>query len=89
MKGRQWEHVWEGCREWRKGGGTWQEAFEWILGEKGEEERWMREVEEERRWMKKEENEEIEREEEGGDVGGESVRVKDERERERFEGDRA
>lgn len=31
--------------------------------------------------MKKEENEEIEREEEGDDVGGESVRVKDERER--------
>lgn len=44
-----WEHVWKGCREWREGGGTRQEAFEWILGEKGEEERWMREVEEERR----------------------------------------
>lgn len=32
--------------------------------------------------MKGEEIEEIEREEEGGNVGGESVRVKDERERE-------
>lgn len=43
----------------------------------------MRKVEEERRrWMKGEEIEEMEREEEGGNVGGESVRVKDERERE-------
>lgn len=43
-----WEHVWEECREWKEGGGSWQDAVEWVLGEKGEEEGWMRELERER-----------------------------------------
>ncbi|KYN50622.1 hypothetical protein ALC57_15112 [Trachymyrmex cornetzi] len=45
-----WEHVWDGCRTWRTGtGGGWQEEVVRILGEEGEGEEWMREVEEERR----------------------------------------
>jgi len=44
-----WEHVWERCREWREGGGCWQEAVYRILGEEGTGEKWMREIEEERR----------------------------------------
>lgn len=44
-----WEHVWERCREWREGGGSWQEAVRWVLGEEGEGERWLRELEGERR----------------------------------------
>ncbi|XP_025993782.2 uncharacterized protein LOC113004505 [Solenopsis invicta] len=44
-----WEHVWEECRSWReRGGESWQEVFSWILGEKGEGENWMRELERER-----------------------------------------
>jgi len=44
-----WEHVWERCRRWREGGGGgWQEAVGWVLGEDGEGERWMREIERER-----------------------------------------
>lgn len=47
---KTWEHVWEECRRWREGGeGSWQKEYERILGEEGEGEKWMREVEEERR----------------------------------------
>lgn len=35
-------------REWREGGGSWQEAVLWVMGEKGEGERWLRELERER-----------------------------------------
>lgn len=31
-----WEHVWERCRKWKNGGGSWQEAVGWVLGEGGE-----------------------------------------------------
>ncbi|KMQ91217.1 hypothetical protein RF55_8945 [Lasius niger] len=31
-----WEHVWEGCREWTSGGGSWQDELGWVLGEEGE-----------------------------------------------------
>lgn len=34
-----WKHVWEVCREWKEGGGAWQEAVDWMLGEEGERER--------------------------------------------------
>ncbi|KYN22664.1 hypothetical protein ALC57_04934 [Trachymyrmex cornetzi] len=45
-----WEYVWDGCRTWRtETGGGWQEGGVRILGEEGEGEEWMREVEEERR----------------------------------------
>jgi len=46
-----WEHLWEKCRTWKEGGGErgWQEVVGMILGDKGEGEKWMREVEEERR----------------------------------------
>lgn len=43
-----WEHVWEDCREWMVEKKSWQEVVSWILGEEGEGEWWMREVEEER-----------------------------------------
>lgn len=43
-----WEHVWEECTDWRKEGG-WQENVGMVLGEEGEGERWMRELEERRR----------------------------------------
>lgn len=33
-----WEHVWEGCREWRNGEGIRQERMGWVLGDEGEEE---------------------------------------------------
>ncbi|KYN14427.1 hypothetical protein ALC57_13379, partial [Trachymyrmex cornetzi] len=50
-----WEHIWEGCRAWEMGeGGSWQEVVGRILGEEGEEEGWMREVEEERKRMREE-----------------------------------
>jgi hypothetical protein len=48
-----WEHVWERCREWKEGGGSWQEAVKWVLGGKGEGEWWMREIERERQAGKK------------------------------------
>ncbi|KYN13105.1 hypothetical protein ALC57_14712, partial [Trachymyrmex cornetzi] len=45
-----WEYVWEECRSWRVGlEREWQEVVDRILGDEGEEEGWMREVEEERR----------------------------------------
>lgn len=48
-----WEHVWEECRTWReRGDRCWQEAYAEILGEGGEGEDWMREVEEERKVRK-------------------------------------
>jgi len=44
-----WEHVWEECRMWKeKGNKSWQEVYGRILGEDGEGESWMREVEAER-----------------------------------------
>lgn len=46
-KGETWEHIWEECREWAEGVGSWQEAVSWILGEEGE--GWMRELERVRR----------------------------------------
>ncbi|KYN11576.1 hypothetical protein ALC57_16268, partial [Trachymyrmex cornetzi] len=50
-----WEHIWEGCRAWKMGeGGSWQEVMGTILGEEGEGEGWMREVEEERKRMREE-----------------------------------
>lgn len=42
------EHVWEDCREWKEGGGSWQNAVDWVLREEGEGERWMRELERKR-----------------------------------------
>ncbi|XP_067217103.1 LINE-1 retrotransposable element ORF2 protein [Linepithema humile] len=39
-----WEHVWEECREWKEGGGSWQEAVGWVLGEEGEGERYSEHV---------------------------------------------
>jgi len=47
-----WEHIWDRCREWKVGGGSWQEAVGWALGEDREGEDWMRELEEERERMK-------------------------------------
>ncbi|KYN10179.1 hypothetical protein ALC57_17696, partial [Trachymyrmex cornetzi] len=47
--GETWEHVWEECRRWTKGGdGSWQ-VVGFILGDEGDGEGWMREVEEEKR----------------------------------------
>lgn len=43
-----WEHVWEKCRDWKEGGESWQEPVDWVLGEKGRGEGWMRELERER-----------------------------------------
>jgi hypothetical protein len=43
-----WEHIWERCREWKEGEGSWQEAVGWVLGEEGEGEKWMREIERKR-----------------------------------------
>lgn len=43
-----WEHVWEGCRNWKEGReGSWQEELERILGDEGE--GWIRELEKERK----------------------------------------
>jgi len=39
----------------RGGEGSWQEEVEWVLGEEGEGEGWMREVKRERRGMGKSE----------------------------------
>lgn len=65
-----WEHVWERCREWREGGDSWQEAVGWIIGEKGEGERWLRELERERQGGE----EEGEGEEGRDGIGGEGER---------------
>ncbi|EZA52484.1 hypothetical protein X777_08600 [Ooceraea biroi] len=53
MEKESWEHIWEECRRWTVGGGSWQGAVSWVLGQEGEGEGWMRELEEERsRWCK-------------------------------------
>jgi len=44
-----WEHVWEGCRKGSIERESWEEAVGWVLGEGGEGEWWMREVEGERK----------------------------------------
>lgn len=31
-----WEHAWEGCKEWSKTEGSWQEVIGKILGEEEE-----------------------------------------------------
>lgn len=31
-----WEHAWERCREWKNGGGGWQEVIEGVLKREGE-----------------------------------------------------
>ncbi|EFN70335.1 hypothetical protein EAG_09707 [Camponotus floridanus] len=40
-----WEHVWEECTGWGVEKG-WQEMVDKVLGEGGEGERWMKELEE-------------------------------------------
>jgi len=47
-KEETWEHIWEECGEWKEGGEVWQEAVKWVLGEEGEGEGWMRELERKR-----------------------------------------
>lgn len=54
--------VWEECRQWSKGGGSWQEAVGWVLGEEEEGEEWMREIEEERKREEEREGEGVEEE---------------------------
>ncbi|EZA58482.1 hypothetical protein X777_01103 [Ooceraea biroi] len=39
-----WEHVWEDCTDWGERG-TWQERMSEVLGEEGEGEKWMWELE--------------------------------------------
>lgn len=39
-----WEHIWEECMV-REGGSIWQENEKKILGEEGEGEEWLRELE--------------------------------------------
>lgn len=48
---KSWEHVWEECKSWDEKGRRWQEVVRWVLGEEGEGEWWMRELESER-WRK-------------------------------------
>lgn len=43
-----WEHLWKRCRKWKSEGGSWHDKVEWVLGDEGEGEIWMREVEKER-----------------------------------------
>ncbi|XP_077255453.1 uncharacterized protein LOC143893678 [Temnothorax americanus] len=47
-KEETWEHVWEECRRWNSGKGSWQEAVGWVLDEEGGGEEWMLELEGER-----------------------------------------
>lgn len=73
-----WEHVWERCRDWKEGGGSWQEAVNWILGENGEGESWMKEWEREnkrREGKVMREKNEGERESEEGENKRERERV--------------
>lgn len=39
-----WEYVWEECADWR-GGKSWQEMVGEVLGDEGEGESWLRELE--------------------------------------------
>lgn len=39
-----WRHVWEECVSWKAEGG-WQEMMEKVLGDDGEGEVWMKELE--------------------------------------------
>jgi len=54
-----WEHVWEECRMWKEmGSRSWQEVYGGrILGEDGEGESWMREMEAERGKKRRKERE--------------------------------
>lgn len=61
-----WEHVWEECRQWRKEGGSWQEAVGWVLGEEKEGEEWMREIEEEKKREEERKGEGVEEEKKCG-----------------------
>lgn len=47
-----WRHVWEECVSWKAKGG-WQEMMEKVLGEDGEGEVWMKELERLREGEKK------------------------------------
>lgn len=48
--------MWKDCREWKNGGGSWQEAIGWILSKEGDGKKRVREIKEVR---KKEEEERI------------------------------
>ena len=58
-----WEHIWEECRDWGRGDKNWQQVVSWVLGDDGEGEWWMRDVERERGEI-----------EDGGKRGGRGVR---------------
>ena len=60
-----WEHVWEECMKWGHERG-WQKVVGEVLGQSGEGEGWIRELE---RIRKKESNEEREKEEWGRGKG--------------------
>lgn len=57
-----WEHLWKRCRKWKSEGRSWHDKVEWVLGDEGERDIWIREVEKERGEAK----------ESGRGVGGES-----------------
>jgi len=90
-----WEHVWKGCKKGSIERESWQEAVGEVLGEGGEGEWWIREVEEERKGIIDEGEEKVEGEEEimekeeedKGErerVGGRERERENERERERI-----
>ena len=76
-----WEHIWEECRRWKSGNGSWQEAVGWVLDEEGGGEEWMLELEGERMGGKGdlEEVEEGrgEKGRRGGTVGGEEEKSRE------------
>ena len=65
-----WEHVWERCRVGRVRERGWQEVVKEILGEGGEGEWWMKEIEEERKRKNSREELGDESREEGGWMEG-------------------
>ncbi|EZA50916.1 hypothetical protein X777_10743, partial [Ooceraea biroi] len=48
MELETWEHIWERCRWSKEREESWQEVVRWVLGEGGEGEVWLRELEGER-----------------------------------------